>query len=110
MGHVVKTTEICSLRLRLERAHTFMSALLLAPNLCAAAKTQDINPVTYQLVTSQRCLVLFVGDHHQRLYRFSHAEDGLYRLQQEQPAGSTRALTLNHSFRLGPAVAEAANR
>lgn len=85
---------------------------LTAAVLLAASRPvlQDINPVTYQLIMSQRCVVLFVGDQHQHIYGFNNAVDGFALLAAEQPEGHAQALTLSHTFRLGPAVAEAANR
>lgn len=69
---------------------------------------QDVNLMTYQLLLSQKCTIMFVGDRRQHIYAFNFAMDAL-RAAADEPHRRKKAFTLSHSFRLGPAVAEVAN-
>lgn len=64
--------------------------------------------MTYQLLLSQKCTIMFVGDRRQHIYAFNFAMDAL-RAAADEPHRRKKAFTLSHSFRLGPAVAEVAN-
>lgn len=59
---------------------------------------QDVNPVTYQLLVSQRCTVMLVGDKHQHIYSFNYASDALAAAAAE-PYRRKRSFLLSHSFR-----------
>lgn len=72
-------------------------------------RLQDVNPVTYQLLMSQKCTIMFVGDRRQHIYGFDDAMDALSAAAAE-PNRHKKAFTLSHSFRLGDSVAEVANR
>jgi len=65
--------------------------------------------VTYQLLMSQRCMIGFVGDRWQHIYGFNNAKDALRKASREV-GRPKQAYGLSHSFRLGPMVAEVANR
>jgi hypothetical protein len=71
---------------------------LSALSLVVCAFTQDVNPVTYQLLMSQRCTVVLVGDKHQHIYGFNNAMDALAAAALE-PNRPKRSFTLSHSFR-----------
>lgn len=76
--------------------------------LSCATVLQDVNPVTYQLLMSQQCTIMFVGDRRQHIYGFNNAMDALSEAAAE-PHRRKKAYTLSHSFRLGDMVAEVAN-
>lgn len=65
--------------------------------------------MTYQLLLSQKCTVMLVGDRRQHIYGFNNAMDALAAAAAE-PNRRKRSFTLSHSFRLGESVAYAANR
>jgi superfamily I DNA/RNA helicase len=65
---------------------------------------QDANPVTTNIVMSQRCGVVMVGDAHQAIYQFRGAKNALATAPE-----TWRRMTLTRSFRFGPGVAEVAN-
>ncbi len=68
-------------------------------------EAQDANPVTSAIVTSQKCIVILVGDRHQQIYRFRGAENAL-----DNPAMADEPrMYLTNSFRFGPQVAMVAN-
>ncbi|MBF0235702.1 MAG: ATP-dependent helicase [Desulfamplus sp.] len=67
-------------------------------------EAQDTNPVTANIVLSQPCPKILVGDPHQQIYSFRGARDAM----QEITATSTMYLT--HSFRFGSNIAELANK
>lgn len=66
-------------------------------------EAQDTNPVVSQIVLSQNCAKVLVGDRHQQLYSFRGARDALDQFH----ADATFYLTT--SFRFGPMVAGVAN-
>lgn len=68
-------------------------------------EAQDANPVISSFVLRQRCIVIFVGDKHQQIYRFRGAENAL---DVAEMKAATR-LYLTNSFRFGPRVAMIAN-
>lgn len=68
-------------------------------------EAQDANPVISSFVLRQRCIVIFVGDKHQQIYRFRGAENALDIAEMK---AATR-LYLTSSFRFGPKVAMVAN-
>lgn len=68
-------------------------------------EAQDANPVISSFVLAQRCIVIFVGDRHQQIYRFRGAENAL---DVAEMRAATR-LYLTSSFRFGPQVSMVAN-
>ena len=66
-------------------------------------EAQDTNPVTADLLLSQACAKVLVGDPHQQIYRFRGAVD----IMDGMAASAT--LYLTQSFRFGPEVAQMAN-
>lgn len=68
-------------------------------------EAQDANPVISSFVLRQRCIVIFVGDRHQQIYRFRGAENALDIAEMQ---AATR-LYLTSSFRFGPQVSMVAN-
>jgi F-box protein 18 (helicase) len=66
-------------------------------------EAQDTNPVTADLLLSQPCAKVLVGDPHQQIYRFRGAVD----IMDGMAARTT--LYLTQSFRFGPEVAQLAN-
>ncbi|MDH3603170.1 MAG: UvrD-helicase domain-containing protein, partial [Candidatus Tectomicrobia bacterium] len=66
-------------------------------------EAQDTNPVTADLLLSQPCAKVLVGDLHQQIYRFRGAVD----IMDGMVARAT--LYLTQSFRFGPEVAQMAN-
>ncbi|MGP5109118.1 MULTISPECIES: UvrD-helicase domain-containing protein [Pseudomonas] len=68
-------------------------------------EAQDANPPSTEIVLSQTCKVIAVGDRHQQIYRFRGAENALGYFEQ---AGARR-FNLTKSFRFGPKVAAVAN-
>lgn len=65
-------------------------------------EAQDTNPVTADIVFSQRCGKVLVGDRHQSIYGFRGSVNAMAML----PAGQAHYLT--RSMRFGPPVAQAA--
>lgn len=68
---------------------------------------QDMNGVTKQLLLSQRCHQVWVGDPHQHINSFNFCSNALQRIA---AMPGVQRYTLSQSFRLGPAPAEVANR
>lgn len=68
-------------------------------------EAQDANPVTSDIVLRQPCIVIFVGDRHQQIYRFRGADNALDIAQMDD----AQRLYLTNSFRFGPKVAMVAN-
>lgn len=68
-------------------------------------EAQDANPVTSNVILSQPCIVIFVGDRHQQIYRFRGADNALDIAQMDD----AKRLYLTNSFRFGPKVAMVAN-
>lgn len=68
-------------------------------------EAQDANPVTTDIVLRQPCIVIFVGDRHQQIYRFRGADNALDTAQMDD----AQRLYLTNSFRFGPRVAMVAN-
>jgi hypothetical protein len=77
-------------------------------------EAQDINPVTLQMLMSQlpQSILVLVGDKHQHIYSFNNCCNALEQASvlQAEGVGTVRHFSLSSSFRLGPAVAEVANR
>jgi F-box protein 18 (helicase) len=67
-------------------------------------EAQDTNPVTADLLLSQPCAKVLVGDPHQQIYRFRGAVD----IMDGMAASAT--LYLTQSFRFGPEIAQLANQ
>lgn len=79
-------------------------------------EAQDMNAVTLQMLMTQTCTRILVGDRYQHIYSFNFCSNAL---DGDAEAAAARAGTLpssilrfslTNSFRLGPAVAEVANR
>lgn len=68
-------------------------------------EAQDANPPITEIVLSQKCRIIAVGDRHQQIYRWRGAENALDYFVQ---AGAKR-FNLTRSFRFGPKVAAVAN-
>ena len=66
-------------------------------------EAQDTNPVLLDVLRRQSAQLVAVGDSQQELYAWRGAENALSMI----PADATAFLT--HSFRFGPAIADAAN-
>ena len=66
-------------------------------------EAQDINPVIADIVVSQKCSKVIVGDPHQQIYSFRGAQDIISKISAEK----TRYLT--HSFRFTDNIARLAN-
>ncbi|WP_175773284.1 UvrD-helicase domain-containing protein [Paraburkholderia phenazinium] len=67
-------------------------------------EAQDANPVTVDIVLSQRCKVVLVGDPHQSIYRFRRAVNAMEAMQVDE------TLYLTQSFRFGEETADLANQ
>ena len=67
-------------------------------------EAQDANPVTLAIINQQSCAKVFVGDPHQQIYQFRHAENAM------ADPSLTDELFLTESFRFGEEIAAAANR
>jgi len=66
-------------------------------------EAQDINPVIADIVVSQKCSKIIVGDPHQQIYSFRGAQDIISKINAEE----TKYLT--HSFRFTNNIARLAN-
>lgn len=66
-------------------------------------EAQDTNPVTLDIVLSQSCGIVAVGDSHQSIYQFRNAVDALGKFNADEE------LRLTQSFRFGKGVAELAS-
>lgn len=77
-------------------------------------EAQDVNPVTLQMLMAQPCLKVLVGDRHQHIYSFNGCCNALTSAAAVATAvgrpSRVREFSLSCSFRLGPAVAEVANK
>ncbi|RLB38751.1 MAG: hypothetical protein DRH12_12425 [Deltaproteobacteria bacterium] len=67
-------------------------------------EAQDTNPVTADIVLSQVCPKILVGDPHQQIYTFRGAVDAMELIR------GTETLYLTHSFRFGEEIAWLANK
>ncbi|MBF0289354.1 MAG: UvrD-helicase domain-containing protein [SAR324 cluster bacterium] len=67
-------------------------------------EAQDISPVIADIVLSQGCVTILVGDPHQAIYGWRGAQDTM------QKVDATTTLYLAHSFRFGKNVASLANK
>lgn len=67
-------------------------------------EVQDLNPVTLAIIARSGCQIVYVGDRNQQLYEWRGAVDAMGSVNVDRIAGLTQ------SWRLGPAVAEVANR
>lgn len=65
-------------------------------------EAQDTNPVTLDIVLSQSCGIVAVGDSHQSIYQFRNAVDALGKFNADEE------LRLTQSFRFGSGVANLA--
>lgn len=68
-------------------------------------EAQDANPVMSNIILSQQCQVVFIGDRHQQIYRFRGANNAL----DVAEMSDADKLYLTNSFRFGPQVAMVAN-
>lgn len=68
-------------------------------------EAQDANPVMSNIILSQQCQVIFIGDRHQQIYRFRGANNAL----DVAEMSDADKLYLTNSFRFGPKVAMVAN-
>ena len=66
-------------------------------------EAQDINPVIADMVVSQKCSKIIVGDPHQQIYSFRGAQDILSKIHSE------KIKYLTHSFRFTDKIAQLAN-
>ncbi|GFT31484.1 f-box DNA helicase 1 [Nephila pilipes] len=66
-------------------------------------EAQDCNPATLDIMMSQNCPVIFVGDPNQQIYGFRGARNALRKVN------PTHTYYLTKSFRFGPQIAYAAN-
>ncbi|MBX9838797.1 MAG: UvrD-helicase domain-containing protein, partial [Silvanigrellaceae bacterium] len=66
-------------------------------------EAQDANPVVLDIVKSQICRKIYVGDVHQKIYAWRGAVNAMNEINANE-------LYLTQSFRFGPAVAEVANK
>jgi len=66
-------------------------------------EAQDINPVIADIVISQKCSKIIVGDPHQQIYSFRGAQDILSKIHSE------KLKYLTHSFRFTSDIANLAN-
>jgi F-box protein 18 (helicase) len=77
-------------------------------------EAQDINKVTLQMLLSQPCLRVLVGDRHQHIYSFNFCANALEGAAAAAAAAGrpsrVRSYSLSSSFRLGFAVAAVANK
>jgi superfamily I DNA/RNA helicase len=77
-------------------------------------EAQDVNPVTLQMLLSQPCMRVLVGDRHQHIYSFNFCANALENAAAAAAAAGrpsrVRCYSLSSSFRLGPAVAAVANK
>ncbi|MBF0398206.1 MAG: ATP-dependent helicase [Desulfobacterales bacterium] len=67
-------------------------------------EAQDINPVIKDIVLSQFCPRIIVGDPHQQIYSFRGASNIIQEIE------SDKTLYLTHSFRFGNQIASVANQ
>jgi len=67
-------------------------------------EAQDTNPATADIVLSQACPKILVGDPHQQIYAFRGAQDAM------QNIVADRQLYLTYSFRFGEEIAWLANK
>jgi len=67
-------------------------------------EAQDTNPVTSDIVLSQSCPKILVGDPHQQIYSFRGARDAMKSIK------ATQTMYLTHSFRFGSEIAWLANQ
>jgi superfamily I DNA/RNA helicase len=67
-------------------------------------EVQDLNPVTLAIIARSGCQIVYVGDRNQQLYEWRGAIDAMDSVKVD------RIARLTQSWRLGPAVAEVANR
>lgn len=65
-------------------------------------EAQDTNPVTADIILSQKCAKILVGDPHQQIYSFRGAKNYM------QQVDSKKTLYLTKSFRFGSNVSELA--
>lgn len=68
-------------------------------------EAQDANPVMSNIILSQQCQVVFIGDRHQQIYRFRGANNAL----DVAAMSDADKMYLTNSFRFGPQVALVAN-
>jgi F-box protein 18 (helicase) len=66
-------------------------------------EAQDASPVFLQVVLSQQCSKIVIGDPHQSIYAFAGAKNSMSSVE------STRTLWLSRVFRFGGAIAHCAN-
>lgn len=64
---------------------------------------QDANPVTIDLISSQQCNKVYVGDQYQSIYGFRGAVDALKKIKADE------RLSLTKSFRFGAGIADLAS-
>ena len=67
-------------------------------------EAQDTNPVVSDIVLSQKCPKILVGDPHQQIYSFRGAQDAMKQIDSEQQ------FYLTNSFRFGSEIAWIANK
>lgn len=73
-------------------------------------EAQDCNPAIAEIVASQACARILVGDEHQAIYGFLGATDALGDCRRRSVAGCTTFRRhLTRSFRFGPNIADVAN-
>ena len=66
-------------------------------------EAQDVNPITYDVLSRQVCSHLLVGDPHQSIYKFRGAEDIMSKIK------SARSFYLTQSFRFSKSIGILAN-
>lgn len=66
-------------------------------------EAQDANPVTLEIVRTQSCNKVFVGDPHQQIYQFRRATNAM------EDSLLSDTLYLTESFRFGSSIASTAN-
>lgn len=66
-------------------------------------EAQDVSPVITEIVRSQSCAKILVGDPHQQIYSFRGARDAMAQV------AADHTFYLTHSFRFGGNIARAAN-
>jgi len=67
-------------------------------------EAQDTNPVITDIILSQNCPKILVGDPHQQIYAFRGAQDAMQRIETD------KTFYLTYSFRFGEEIAWIANK
>jgi F-box protein, helicase, 18 len=67
-------------------------------------EAQDTNPAVTDIILSQHCPKILVGDPHQQIYAFRGAHDAMQKIEAD------KTFYLTHSFRFGEEIAWIANR